>query len=75
MLLANRQLVQSHTSKSNTKTVTCGVPQGSIFGSLLFILYVINLSNVSDVLFPILFADDTSVYIEAEHESSVISIY
>ena len=73
--LANRQqFVQIHTSKSNTETVTCGVPQGSILGPLLFILYINDLSNVSDVLFPILFADDTSVYIEAENESLVISI-
>ena len=73
--LANRQqFVQIHTSKSNTETVTCGVPQSSILGPLLFILYINDLSNVSDVLFPILFADDTSVYIEAENESLVISI-
>ena len=73
--LANRQqFVQIHTSKSNTETVTCGVPQGSILGPLLFILYINDLSNVSDVLLPILFADDTSVYIEAENESLVISI-
>ena len=73
--LENRkQFVQIHTSKSNTETVTCGVPQGSILGPLLFILYINDLSNVTDALFPILFADDTSVYIEAENESMVISI-
>ena len=31
-----------------------------------------DLANVSDVLFPILFADDTSVYIEADKESDLI---
>ena len=73
-LVIYQQFVKIHKSKSNTETVTCGVPQGSILGPLLFILYINNLSNVSDVLFPILFADDISVYIEAENESSVISI-
>ena len=72
--LANRQqFVQIHTSKSNNEKVTCGVPQGSILGPLLFILCINDFSNVTDALFPILFADDTSVYIEAKNESTVIS--
>ena len=69
-----KQFVQNHTSKSNTETVTSGVPHGSILGPLLLILYINNLSNVTDVLFLIIFADDTSVYIEVENESVVISI-
>ena len=44
-----------------------------ILGPLLFILYVNDLSNVTDALFPILFADDTSVYIEAENKPTVVS--
>ena len=73
--LANRQqFVQIHTSKSNTEKVTCGVPQGSILGPLLFILCINDFSNVTDALFPIVFADDTSVYIEAKkNKSTVIS--
>ena len=48
--------------------------KGSILGPLLFILYINNLANVSNVLFPILFADDTSVlqYLEADKESDLI---
>ena len=47
--------------KSDVYTVTCGVPQGSILGSLLFILNMNDICNASELLFTILYADDTCV--------------
>jgi hypothetical protein len=42
-----------------------GVPQGSHFGPLVFILYINNLPHtIKDVSKPILFADDTSIIIQ-----------
>ena len=40
----------------------CGVPQWSILGPLLFIIYINNLCQVSDTLKPIMFADDTNFF-------------
>ena len=58
------QFVSYNDVPSETKQITHGVPQGSIVGPLLFILYLNEFSQASDLLFSILFADDTSVLIE-----------
>ena len=41
-------------------------------GPLLFLLYITDFSRASDLLFSILFADDTSVFIEGQSYTGVI---
>ena len=61
--LRNRQqYVIFKSKKSNISTVKCGVPQGSILGPLLFLIYMNDIVNASPLLTYVLFADDTNVF-------------
>ena len=72
--LSNRkQYVNWHGSNSEIETVSCGVPHGSILGPLLFILYVNDLSKVSNKFVSILFADDTTILFEGHNIHSIIA--
>ena len=61
--LSNRQqYVEFNGVSSESCEIKCGVPQGSILGPLLFLLYINDLCNVSKVVDFILFADDTNIF-------------
>ena len=73
--LSNRlQFVLFKDVQSEYATVTCGVPQGSIMDPLLFVLYVNDIANVSTSLLPILFADDTYVFLTGNNIDQMIEI-
>ena len=73
--LTNRkQYVFYNGVSSQTMTITCGVPQGSVLGPLLFLIYINDLPNVSDKLQFFLFADDTNIYLDSDNLKSLEKI-
>ena len=70
--LSNRlQNVTYDGAKSKREIIKCGVPQGSILGPLLFLLYINDLSTVWNDCFSVLFADDTHMFVTGKNTTDM----
>ena len=60
-----KQYIKCNSVESVILTVLCGVPQGSVLGPLLFILFINDIFNCSS-FDPVMYADDAALVISAK---------
>ncbi len=68
------QYVNYNNGNSKMVNITIGVPQGSILGPLLFLLYVNDLSCISPKLSYIQFADDTNIFMTGNSLEDIFNV-
>ena len=66
--LSNRkQFVSINGHSSSLANISCGAPQGSVLGPLLFLIHINDLPDSSHFLSFFLFADNTNIYCESDN--------
>ena len=66
-LTGRNQYLSINGINSSLKAISCGVPQGSVLGPLLFLLYINDLPYCSNRLVFHLFADDTNILFSSKN--------
>ena len=73
-LINRKQYTVISDYQSKLQTVTCGVPQGSVLGPLLFLIYVNNIQSAVSSATVKLFADDTNLFFHCKHPEELYTI-
>ena len=73
-LCSRKQITKFNNVKSDTESILFGVPQGSVLGPLLFLLYINDIVNSASHSEFVIFADDTNIFISAENKEEAYNM-
>ena len=72
--LTNRtQYTYVNGVRSDVRSISCGVPQGSVLGPLFFVLYINDLYKAIENVITRLFADDTALILYEKDLNTLVS--
>ena len=70
-LTGRKQYVLYNNTQSSKQYITCGVPQGSVLGPLLFLIYINDIPNCLKYSKSIVFADDTTIFASCKNMNTL----
>ena len=73
-LCSRKQITKFNNVKSDTECILFGVPQGSVLGPLLFLLYINDIVNSAIHSEFVIFADDTNIFVSAENKEEAYNM-
>lgn len=71
---SRKQITKFDSIKSELENVQYGVPQGSVLGPLLFLIYINDIVNATTLGHFVIFADDTNIFVSANSKAEAYKI-
>ena len=72
-LTSRKQFCSVNGQKSEARLVTCGIPQGSYLGPLLFIIYLNDFEKCLELFRASMYADDTHVTLTSSNTDDLLT--